>query len=72
MRHSSAKDFKWKKNELLFEDKIFMGVVQDKTYPNMYWIKYPDNMKSLDFYNLTRAKDHCLTEAMQIKTEEWN
>lgn len=34
-----------------------MKIKQHKDYPSMYWVVWPDGIKSQDFYNLTRAKD---------------
>lgn len=38
--------------------------VKDKKFKGMFRVKYPDGSISKDFYNLTRAKEHCavLTE----------
>jgi len=33
-------------------------VVADKTYPEMFRVKYPDGELSADMYNLPRAKNH--------------
>lgn len=35
-----------------------MKIVPDELYPEMYWIQWPDRVKSADFYNIQRAKDH--------------
>jgi len=32
-----------------------MKILQDKTYPHMYWIQWPDGTLSDDFYNISRA-----------------
>lgn len=32
-------------------------VVQDKIYPEMYRLKWPDGVLSEDFYNISRAYD---------------
>lgn len=72
MRHTDSKVFKWNGNDLLFKGKIFMGVFPDKDHPNMWRVEYPDNELSVDFYNITRAKENCLKEAMRIKGTVWN
>lgn len=71
MRHTDSAVFKWNGNDLLFKGSIFMGIFPDKDHPNMWRVEYPDNQLSADFYNLTRAKENCLREAMQIKGQEW-
>ncbi len=38
-----------------------MKILQDKTYPEMYWVEWPDGTLSADFYNKTRAKEHAAT-----------
>lgn len=38
-------------------------IKQHEKYPNMYWVVYPDGSLSKDFYNKTRATDHCVTLA---------
>jgi len=35
-----------------------MQILQDKIYPNMYWVEWPDGTLSDDFYNITRAKEY--------------
>lgn len=34
-----------------------IAIEQDKEYPQMYRLKWADDVLSEDFYNLTRAKD---------------
>ena len=55
-------DFKWKGNDLYLNKKktgfsIFNGE------EDLYWLKWPDGQISADFYNLSRAKDHCIKTA---------
>lgn len=71
MRHPKREDFRWKGNDLLFEGKIFMGVFPNKDHKNMWHVEYPNMFLSQDFYNKTRAKEHCINEAIEIKARAW-
>lgn len=35
-----------------------MKVVEHEDYEGMYYLVWPDGTSSLDFYNLTRVKEH--------------
>lgn len=35
-----------------------MKLVKHKTYKEMYYVKWPDGVKSKDFYNITWAGQH--------------
>lgn len=63
----SAKNFNWKKNILyLGTEKTGFSVEYaggPEEYYNCFKVKYPDGNLSEDFYNLTRTKDHCISQA---------
>lgn len=65
MTKYGAKDFKWNdKDELFFKDKMVFRLERDQTNPDMYWILWPDSVKSAGFYNYTRARENALTTAV--------
>lgn len=39
-----------------------MKIIKHRQYPGMYWVQWPDKVKSVDYYNLTWAKEHCAGE----------
>lgn len=57
-RHNRA-DLKWIKNKLMLADEEIVSYVKDKTYPEMFRVKYSDGVLSQDFYNLARVRQHC-------------
>ena len=40
-----------------------MEIEQHIIYPKMYYVVWPDGVKSEDFYRIEYAKEHCLVEA---------
>lgn len=62
MGSDTRKELKVKEKTLKLHD-----VIQDKTYPHMYRVVYPDGELSADMYNRTRAVEHarCLDETLR-------
>lgn len=46
------------------------GIVEHKTYKGMYYLEWADGVKSVDFYNLTRAKDILKNYDSYVKNTE--
>jgi hypothetical protein len=66
MRHQSLDRFVWRDINLYFNNKKQTGytVIKHPTYEKMYYCLTPKG-QSLDFYNLSRAKDHTRKLAMR-------
>lgn len=62
----NPRNFNWKNNQLyLGSKKTKFSVEKDHQIPDMFRVQYPDETWSYDYYNLSRAKDHCISEATQ-------
>ena len=62
----NTSNFNWKRNKLYLGEENTGFSVQQKFYAsdtNFYWVRWPDGVLSEDFYNLTRAREHCISEA---------
>lgn len=70
-----TENFKWKDKKLLLNNKdtgfgVILSEVQfpneppmEDSYYEMFRVFYPNGKVSKDYYNLTRAKNHCISEA---------
>jgi len=56
----TGKDLYWKEGRLFDKKELILEIVPDEVHKHMFWIKWPDGSKSVDFYNITRAKDHAV------------
>lgn len=56
----SRKELKWVKNSLWHKDNYICAVVEDLEQKGMFWVKWPDETQSKDYYNKTRAKNHAM------------
>ena len=65
-----SKDVSWKKNKLLLRGQnTGYSIIPHDEFKNMFYVGYPDEETSLDFYNLDRAKEHAASEAIkQLKS----
>lgn len=64
MRVYGSNDLIWKDKDLLLK-KPLISILENPTHKGMFWVLWPDGVKSADCYNLTRAKDHAMTIALQ-------
>lgn len=60
----------WKDNKLYCQDQIMCSVEEEPTKKHMFWVVWPDGQTSADFYNKTRAKDHCYGIALKTLNNE--
>lgn len=59
MTHGSSKDFQWDGNTLLrFGKPSGFGLYEYGD--DLYKVRWPDDVASEDYYNLTRAKQHAV------------
>lgn len=59
-----TRDFIWKEHKLYLGSKnTKFSVQKDHEIPEMFRVQYPDETWSFDYYNIDRAKDHCISEA---------
>lgn len=65
MRIYGRKNLKWLKNSLWEGDNYKLAIVEDSEHKGMFWLKWPDGVKSEDFYNKTRAVDHAIRLTLQ-------
>ena len=69
MRVYGSNEFSWKDNRLYLGKKYTgFSVMSDEPEHlggiEMFFVVYPDGVLSKDYYNLSRAKQHCVDEAM--------
>lgn len=57
------KDFNWNGLKLYLGKKDTGFSIHPIKDDDTYWVKWPDGTFSADYYNLTRAKDHCVSLA---------
>jgi len=71
MRIYGTNDLEWKGKGLFLKQKNpLIQIVEDTTHKGMYRLLWPDGVKSADFYNFTRAKDHAMTMALRELNKE--
>lgn len=63
--------YAWKLNNLYDGTELVMSVVPDKTYPQLWRVKYPDGVLSDDLYNQARAKEHAVSEIERIEATDY-
>lgn len=64
MRIYSSKALKWEGNKLYHPtymgDRYICELIPDEKHPSMFWIEWPGSIRSADYYNFTRARDHAI------------
>jgi hypothetical protein len=56
----------WIGYKLLINDKLYAELTEHETYKGMFYIRWKKGNKlSQDFYNISRAKDHCINYAIK-------
>ena len=66
MNYYSRNRLIWKKNSLFYQDVKLAGLIPNKDFPGMYFVIWPDGIRSKDCYNKTWAKQHCYTESLKM------
>jgi hypothetical protein len=60
------KPYFWIGNTLYIKGKFYAKLIEHENYKDMFYIQWNKRNKiSNDFYNLSRAKDHCLNYAIK-------
>jgi hypothetical protein len=63
---SSERKHCWIGHKLFIKDKLYAELIEHETYKGMFYIRWiKGNKLSQDFYNLSRAKDHCINYAIK-------
>jgi hypothetical protein len=61
--HFGSKELTWWDHELYFKDK-YLGKVITAAH-GLWRIEWPDGIRSVDYYNLTRAKEHMINVGLK-------
>lgn len=56
----SGSELHWVKNSLWNKDEYILAIVPDSVHKHMFWIKWPDQTQSVDYYNIAHAKDNAV------------
>jgi len=60
---SKQQNLHWEEYELYHDREPVMRIEPHLIHPGMFYVVWPDGVKSQDFYRIEYAKEHCLIEA---------
>jgi hypothetical protein len=66
----SYRDFNWKKDKCFLGNEYIGKIVEDQNVKGMFWIEWPDHIRSNDFYNKTRAKDNLIKYVIETRNTD--
>lgn len=67
----NRKHLSWVRNSLWYQDTYVLAVVEDYNQKGMYRIVWADDVKSDDYYNLTRAKENAVNYTLTSMNRVW-
>lgn len=55
----------WKEDDLFFQNRKMVSIVPEMNNHNRWWLMWPDETLSADWYNRTRAKENAIKIALR-------
>jgi len=57
---------KWKGNDLFFQNIRIIAIYEKDDDPELFYVEWNDGVRSADYYNKSRAKEHAMAEGLKI------
>ena len=70
MRIYARKELKWKNYDLFLKDRRVIAIYEKDDNPELFYVEWNDEVRSADYYNKPRAKEHAMLMALRELNNE--